>query len=367
MAIQPFTVAIEQHILDRIAHKLNSAVINPLPAGAGWEKGTSIAYMSELLEYWKNKYDWRKHEVLLNRWKHYTATINNKQLHFIYEKGKGENPKPIILTHGWPDSFYRFDKVIELLTDPSDGGQPYDVIIPSLPGFGFSDTFPLENTPDAWVKLMKEELGYQEFYAVGGDIGASITKKMAKKYPEIVKAIHLSEVGLPSGHEDILKTSEVVRNFAAALPAGIMQLGAFLLLQGSKPQTLAFALNDSPLGYAAWVTEKFNDWTDNNGKEENTFNKDELITHIMIYLVSNTVQSSLHTYYEWTKLTPTGYITTPTAVIQFPKEPIVPPKEWVESQVNLVHYTIAPSGGHFTAWEAPEVFVEDLKKLFKEY
>lgn len=236
-----------------------------------------------------------------------------------------------------------------------------------MPGFGFSDTFSLEDTPDLWVTLMKDELGYQEFYAAGGDIGAIITKKMAEKYPKIIKAIHLSEVGLPSGNEDILQTSNIVRDFAMALPAGIMQLGAFLLLQGSKPQTLAFALNDSPLGYAAWVIEKFNDWTDNNGKEENTFSKDELLTHIMIYLVSNTIQSSLHTYYQWTKLTPTGYIAAPTAVLQFPKEPIVPPKEWVESQVNLVRYSLSRSGGHFTAWENPELFVSDLTAFFKNY
>lgn len=367
MAIKPFKIAIEQDILNRIQQKLNDTVISPFPEDAGWEKGTSIEYMSEVLEYWKNTYHWRKQEALLNRWKHYKANVNNSQIHFIHEKGKGENPKSILLTHGWPDSFYRFDKIIELLTNPQDGGQSYNVIIPSLPGFGFSDTFSLEDTPDFWVKLMTEELEYREFYAVGGDIGAIITKKMAEKYPKIVKAIHLTEVGLPSGNEEILKTSQVVRDFAMALPGDIMQLGAFLLLQGSKPQTLAFALNDSPLGYAAWVIEKFNDWTENNGKEENSFSKDELLTHIMIYLVSNTVQASLHTYYQWTKLNPTAYISVPTAVMQFPKEPIVPPKEWVQSQVNLLRYSISPSGGHFTAWENPVLFAEELKVFFKQY
>ena len=271
------------------------------------------------------------------------------------------------MTHGWPDSFYRFHKIIELLTNPKNGGQSYDVVIPSLPGFGFSDAFALENTPEIWQKLMTEVLGYFEFFAVGGDIGAIITKKLAEKFPKNVKAIHLTEVGLPVGNEEILQTSETVRNFAMALPAGIMQVGAFLLLQASKPQTLAFALADSPLGYASWVTEKFNDWTENNGSDEKTFSKDELLTHIMIYLVSQTVQSSLHTYYDWTKLSPTAKIEVPTAVAQFPKEPIVAPKEWVESQVNLQQYTEMVSGGHFPAWEEPVAFVDDLNGFFSRF
>lgn len=253
------------------------------------------------------------------------------------------------------------------MTNPKNGGQSYDVVIPSLPGFGFSDAFALENTPEIWQKLMTEVLGYSEFFAVGGDIGAIITKKLAEKFPKNVKAIHLTEVGLPVGNEEILQTSETVRNFAMALPAGIMQVGAFLLLQASKPQTLAFALADSPLGYASWVTEKFNDWTENNGSDEKTFSKDELLTHIMIYLVSQTVQSSLHTYYDWTKLSPTAKIEVPTAVAQFPKEPIVAPKEWVESQVNLQQYTEMVSGGHFPAWEEPVAFVDDLNGFFSRF
>jgi pimeloyl-ACP methyl ester carboxylesterase len=301
---------------------------------------------------------------MLNQHDHFTVKIDGKQLHYVYVKGKGVNARPLILTHGWPDSFYRYYKVINLLTNPQDGSQTYDVIIPSLPGFGFTEPFPLENAADVWAKLMTDILGYTTFYAAAGDIGAIVTKKLAERYPDHVKAIHLSEVGLPVGNEAILQTSEVVRNFAMALPGGLMQVGAFLLLQASKPQTLAFALNDSPLGYAAWVTEKFNDWTDNQGYKENKFTKDELLTHIMIYLVSNTVQSSLHTYYDWTRLNPTGKIAAPTAVAQFPMEPIVPPKEWVESQVNLQRYTVMPTGGHFPAWEEPELYSQDVKAFF---
>ena len=146
-----------------------------------------------------------------------------------------------------------------------------------------------------------------------------------------------------------------------------MQVGAFLLLQASKPQTLAFALNDSPIGYAAWVIEKFNDWTDNNGAKEETFSKDELLTHIMLYLVSDTVQSSLHTYYDWTRLKPTEKIPVPSAYAQFPKEPIVPPREWVESRLNLLRYTNMRNGGHFGAWESPELYYTDLKEFFSNF
>jgi pimeloyl-ACP methyl ester carboxylesterase len=364
---RPFRIAIEQEVLDSIASKLAKATINPNPANAGWERGTNIEYMQELLAYWQTKYDWNKQEAELNKFNHNIIEIDDKQIHFIHEKGKGPNPKPLILTHGWPDSFYRFHKLIELLTNPADGGQSFDVIIPSLPGFGFTDSFPLENAPLVWTKLMTDELGYQSFYAAGGDIGAIITMKLAEQFPGQVKAIHLTEVGNPVGNEAILQTSEVVRNFAIALPVGIMQIGAFLLLQGSKPQTLAFALNDSPLGYAAWVTEKFNDWTDNQGAKENTFTKDELLTHIMIYLVSSTVQSSFHTYYNWTKLNPTIKIEVPTAVAQFPKEPIIAPKEWIESRVNLQRFTVMPSGGHFPAWEEPILYCDDLREFFSQH
>ena len=367
MTMKPFKISIDQNVLDRIQAKVNATQIDADPANIGWTLGTSIEYMQELLSYWTTNYDWRKQEALLNQYDHFTTEIDGKQVHFVHVKGKGANAKPLLLTHGWPDSFYRYYKVIDLLTNPTDGSQPYDVVIPSLPGFGFTESFPLEKAADMWATLMTYVLGYSEFFAAAGDIGATITKKLAEKYPINVRAIHLTEVGLPVGNEAILQTSEVVRNFAMALPGGLMQVGAFLLLQGSKPQTLAFALADSPLGYAAWVTEKFNDWTANQASNENKFTKDELLTHIMIYLVSGTVQSSLHTYYDWTKLAPTAKIDVPTAVAQFPKEPIVPPKEWVESQVNLQRYTQMPTGGHFPAWEEPVLYSTDLKAFFANY
>lgn len=366
MTAIPFKINIEQSVLDNIQSKLNQSEIENNPVNGGWEKGTNIEYMQQLLSYWKTDYDWKKQETELNKFNHFKANIDGKNVHFIHEKGKGKNSKPIILTHGWPDSFYRFYMIIDLLT-ADNNGQSYDVIIPSLPGFGFTESFPLKDAAATFQKLMTEVLGYKEFYAVGGDIGAIITQQLAENFPENVKAIHLSEVGLPTGTEEILQTSETVRNFAMALPGGIMQVGAFLLLQGSKPQTLAFALQDSPLGYAAWVTEKFNDWTENNGAEENTFSKDELLTHIMIYLVSGTVQSSLHTYYDWTKLPATEKINVPTAVIQFPKEPIVPPKEWVESRVNLQKYIVMQNGGHFPAWEEPVLYSIDIRNFFAHY
>ncbi|MGI4870875.1 MAG: epoxide hydrolase family protein [Janthinobacterium lividum] len=367
MTITPFKIAIAQTVLDRLQDKLQHADITPEPV-TGWQKGTSIAYMQELLAYWRTSFNWRTQEAELNQYPHFTTEINGQRVHFLHIKGQGPNPRPLLLTHGWPDSFYRFHKVIPLLTDPAahggDAAASFDLIIPSLPGFGFSELAPLETTADTWQQLMTERLGYEKFYAAGGDIGAIITKKLAERYPTNVVAIHLTEVGLPTGTEPILQTSETVRNFAGNLPGFLFQEGAFLLLQGSKPQTLAFALVDSPLGYAAWVTEKFNAWTDNNGNLENAFTKDELLTHIMLYLVSGSVQSSLHAYYDWTKLAPTPIITVPTAFASFPKEPIVPPREWVEANVNLLQYSQMPAGGHFPAWEEPVLYSDDLRTFF---
>lgn len=362
-----FKISIQQSVLDTIYLKLANSNISLTHAKFGWQRGTDANYLNELVSYWKNSFDWRKQENELNRFDHYTAKIQGKQIHFIYQKGKGTNSKPLLLTHGWPDSFYRFNKVIDWLTNPGNGEQSFDVIIPSLPGFGFTDSFPLELTADIWVDLMTKELGYNTFYAAGGDIGGTITIQLAEKYPEYVKAVHLTDVGLPVGDEAILQTSAAVREFAAAIPQGLMQVGAFLLLQASKPQTIAYALNDSPVGYAAWVIEKFNDWTANNGAREEVFSKDELLTHIMLYLVSDTVQSSLHTYYDWTKLAPAKKVQVPSAFAQFPKEPILPPREWVESRINLQRYTIMARGGHFGAWECPELYYTDLKEFFSEF
>jgi len=362
-----FKINIEQSVLDNIYSKLANSNISLAYAEFSWQRGTDANYMKELAGYWRNSYDWRKQEKELNRFDHYTAKIQGRKVHFIYQKGKGDNSKPLLLTHGWPDSFYRFDKIIDLLTNPSNGEQSFDVIIPSLPGFGFTDSFPLETAADIWADLIMNELGYDIFYAAGGDIGGTITMQLAEKYPANVKAIHLTDVGLPIGNEAILQTSTVVRDFAAAIPQGLMQVGAFLLLQASKPQTLAYALNDSPLGYAAWVIEKFNGWSENNGSKEEVFSKDELLTHIMLYLVSDTVQSSLHTYYDWTKLAVTKKVQVPSAYAQFPTEPIIPPKEWVESRLNLQRYTYMAKGGHFGAWESPELYYTDLKEFFSEF
>lgn len=367
MTITPFQINIAQAVLDKLQAKLRHADVVPEPA-TSWQKGTSIAYMQELLAYWQTSYDWRQQEAELNRYPQFTTEINGQQVHFLHIKGQGPNPKPLLLAHGWPDSFYRFQKVIPLLTAPADGTtQSFDLVIPSLPGFGFSDLAPLEITADTWHHLMTNGLGYEQFYAAGGDIGGSITQQLAARYPTSVRAIHLTNVGLPTDTEPILQTSEIIRNFAGGLPGFLFQEGAFLLLQGSKPQTLAFALVDSPLGYAAWVTEKFNAWTDNHGNIENAFTKDELLTHIMLYLVSGSVQSSLHAYYDWTKLMPPEKMGVPAAFASFPKEPVVPPREWVAATVNLQQYTEMPAGGHFSAWEEPVRYSDDVRSFFARH
>ena len=224
MKTEVFKINIEQSVLDTIYSKLANANISLSHAAFGWQRGTDANYLKDLVDYWRTQYDWRKQEKELNRFNHYTAKIQGHKVHFIYQKGKGANTKPLLLTHGWPDSFYRFDKVIDLLTSPDDGDQSFDVIIPSLPGFGFTDHFPLEITADIWAELMSSELGYQTFYAAGGDIGGTITMQLAEKYPANVKAIHLTDVGLPAGNEPILQTSAVVREFAAAIPQGLMQV-----------------------------------------------------------------------------------------------------------------------------------------------
>ncbi len=373
---QPFRIEIAQPVLDDLTTRLQRTRWADAPAHAEWQYGTNPVYLKELVDYWINQYDWRKQEAALNNFPHFKATIDGVGIHFIHVKGKGKNPKPLLLVHGWPDSFYRYHKVIALLTDPaSHGGNPddsYDVIVPSLPGFGFSDHVSMthEHTAVIFAQLMTQVLGYQTFLAAGGDMGSGIIKSLAVQHPQAVKAIHLTDVGYPNGTEDWATMSPAEQEFGQFIQRWWYTEGAYNMIQSTKPQTLAMGLNDSPVGLASWILEKFNSWSDTKGNIENSFTKDELITNIMIYWVTETINTSIRTYLEEARASygPQGpkapvKVDVPTGVAVFPAEAPMP-IEWAQRMVNVKRYTKMPQGGHFAALEVPEQWVGEVNAFF---
>lgn len=378
MSVQLFKVQIPQATLDDLQERLKHTRWLAEVKGAEWDYGTNLAYLKELVNYWLTTFDWRSQEEALNRFAHFRATVNGFGLHFIHERGKGPNPLPILLTHGWPDSFLRMHKIIPLLTDPVNHGgiaeDSFDVVVPSLPGYGFSDRPTVKGltdgrTADLFTKLMSQELGYQRFAAHGGDVGSSVTEALALTYTDSLVGIHLTDV--PSWHLLALpqaEWSEAERSYLEASEKWPMEEGAYALLQSTKPQTLAFGLNDSPAGLAAWITEKFRSWSDCNGDIENRFSKDELLTNIMIYWATKTINSSFLPYYESVHNLPANPIKrveVPTGFAIFPKDPAIAPREFAERFFNIQHWTEMPRGGHFAALEEPELLVEDIRTFFR--
>ncbi|MCK7556028.1 epoxide hydrolase 1 [Chitinophaga sedimenti] len=314
--VTPFRIDVPQSDIDDLTHRLKNTRWTDEPRAAGWNYGTNPQYLRELSQYWLESYDWRAHEAILNTFPQYHADIEGVKIHFVHVT---TGDKPLLLSHGWPDSFYRFYKVIPLLAEAG-----FDVIVPSLPGFGFSDKIALndEETADIWIKLMSA-LGYQSFFAAGGDMGTGVTKALANMYPNAVRAIFLTDVGYPSGQEDPGEYSPSEQQFMKFIQEWIQKEGAYMMEHSTKPQTLGYALNDSPVGLASWIIEKFYTWSDCRGNIENCFSKDELLTNIMIYWVTQTINSSIRSYMVRAQAGMSQSmrrVSTPTAVAVFPGE-----------------------------------------------
>ena len=382
MSIQSFKIAVPQATLDDLRSRLAHTRWPDEVEGASWDYGTNLQYIKELTDYWQYQYDWRKHEAELNTFAQFKAEVDGVGIHFIHERGKGPNPTPIILLHGWPDSFYRMHKIIPLLTDPAGyGGNPadsFDVIVPSLPGFGFSDR-PRERgatsirTAELLTQLMKDVLGYKHFAAAGGDIGSRVTRLLALAHPESLVGIHLTDVGFPreiAFPPDLSNPSAAEQQFLGSVQRWFMQESGYIMIQSTKPQTLAYGLNDSPVGLATWIVEKFRAWSDCDGDIEQRFSKDELLNNIMIYWVTETISSSARLYYEDSHAAPQlkqgKYIEVPAGVATFPKDLTLPPRELGERFLRVERWTEMPRGGHFAAQEEPKLLVEDMSAFFHD-
>ena len=375
---QPFTVHIPQMTLDDLRDRLARTRWPDEPAGAGWDYGTDLAYLRELVDYWRDGFDWRAQEVAINRFAHFRAELDGIGIHFIHERGKGKNPLPIMLLHGWPSSFLQMLDIIPLLTDPAahggDPGDAFDVIVPSLPGYGFSDRPAAKGMEpvriaDLFAPLMTDALGYNRFAIRASDLGLGVSRELALARPELLVGLHHSGTSyiIRSVPDDI---SPAERAFLAEAQAFRQAEGAYAMLHSTKPQSLAAGLNDSPAGLAAWFVEKFRTWSDNDGDVESAFTKDELLTNLTIYWATETIGSSIRLYAERARFPSPNAdkrVTVPTAVAVLPSDLVRQPREWDERQYDVQRWTVLPRGGHFGEWEVPDLLAEDIRAFFRPF
>jgi microsomal epoxide hydrolase len=377
MTLRPFQFAVPSARINRIREKLSAAEFTYAPADdAGWRYGADVTYLREFVDYWLNHYDWPAAEAELNCYPQFITNIDGLDVHFYHVRGKGPAPAPLILTHGWPGSTYEFFGVIERLTDPvrfgGDAQDAFDVIVPSLPGYGPSQRPPTpigpRHTGGLWRKLMVDALGYQRFFAQGGDWGSSVTSWLAASAPEVA-GIHLNLCIPPTVAAEQMSVEE--REWRVQFEAVQRQASAYMMLQMTKPQTIALALSDTPMGYAAWVLEKFHGWGDTHGDIESRFSKDQLITNLMIHLVNDAVTSMIWSYAGAAMEVRRGEhaglrVDTPTAVALYPAEFLPPPPRSAAERVwNIKRWKEMPAGGHFAAFEEPEAFAADVTEAFR--
>jgi len=361
----PFRVEIPQKKIDAIRTSLAAAEIGYAPGDdRDWKYGTDAQYLAEFRDYWLREYSWRKSEAELNRFPQFKARVEDIDVHFYHVRGRGKNCFPIILTHGWPGSVYEF---LEAVLPLAEAG--YDLVIPSLPGYGFSSrpAAPIGRRRIAylWRKLMVDVLGYRRFGAQGGDWGSGVTRALAHDHADVVAAIHINLIF----YLNIESENASLAAWRKAVAAAMARCGGYLHEQQTKPQTIALALSTNPLAFAAWVLEKFTVWADTGGRIESRFTKDQLLANIMIYLVNDAVGSAIWLYYGATKEEPTrGYITVPTGFAAYPVEIVPPPpREAAELEFNITRWTKMPAGGHFAAWEEPVAFAAEVAAFFDGY
>jgi len=380
MDVQPFEIQVPEETLADLNERLAQTRWPDELPGTGWDYGTNMDYLKELVDYWQNSFDWRAQEEAINRFSHFKADVDGLGIHFIHQKGVGPDPMPLVLTHGWPGSFFEMSKITPLLADPAshggDAADAFHVVTPSMPGYGFSDhpTKPgmhVLRVSDLWVKLMKDGLGYDRFGAQGGDWGASVTAYLGFAYPENLIGIHLTSMVRPTPYmgPGSAPLSEAEQALMNQREEWMQAEGGYSHIQGTKPQTLSYGLNDSPVGLAAWLVEKYRGWSDCGGDVESRFTKDDLLTTITIYWAAQIINSSTRLYYETARhpwdMKQGERISVPAAMAVFPGEISLPPREWGERSYNVTRWTEMPSGGHFAALEEPEKLAEDIRAFFR--
>jgi pimeloyl-ACP methyl ester carboxylesterase len=372
--VERFEIHVEDAVLDDLRDRLARTRFPDQIEGTGWDYGIPTDYLRELVDYWRDEYDWRTQEARLNELEHFRTTIDGQSIHFIHARSPREDALPLLLTHGWPGSVVEFLDVIPRLTHPEAHGatatDAFHVIAPSLPGYGFSEPT-IGRGWDAWriagafAELM-DRLGYARYGAQGGDWGAQVTTRIGALDPEHCAAIHLN-MAIVDPPDDPVSLTDQEQADLGAMARFMREETGYAAEQGTKPQTLGVGLNDSPAGLLAWIVEKFRTWSDCRDDPENVFTREQLITNVMTYWVTQTITSSARLYWEFMHAEEGApeYVGVTTGVARYPKEVFCFPRAWIERRFNVTHWAEMPRGGHFAAMEQPELFVDDLRTFFR--
>jgi len=381
MQITPFQISVPDAELaalrTRLAHTRWPDPFDSEP----WSLGIELNYLRDLVDYWVHTFDWRAVEARLNQQPQFVARAGGLAVHFVHRRGLGPRPYPLVITHGWPGSFIEFVDLLPHLCDPAsvgaDPADAFDVVVPSMPGYGFSERpakpgMSVFAIADLWVELMRG-LGYERFGAQGGDLGAAVSIALAANHAQHVEGIHLNF--LPSSYAPCIAPddppiTQEEQDFLASKAAFADAEGAYAHLHATKPQTAAVGLNDSPAGLAAWIVEKFRAWSDCDGDVGRVFTKDQLLTDLSLYWHTQTIGSSMRLYAE-TRARPLRFepgqrVAPPLGFARFPKEISQPPRSWIERVFNLTQFADMPRGGHFAATDTPDLLVGDIRAFFRK-
>jgi len=379
MTPQPFTIHVGDDVLTDLRARLERVRWPDEIPGEPWKYGSDLATMQALVGYWRERYDWRAREAELNRFRQFTVELGGIPLHFIHEAGVGPNPTPLLLSHGWPGSIVEFQRIIPMLTDPARfGGDPADaftVVAPSLPGYTFSfrpnqRRLGVPEMADVFVTLMSDVLGYRRFAAQGGDWGAFIASYLGAAHAERVLGVHVNLLAVPRDPTAPATPTPEERAYLEELDRWTREETGYQGIQGTKPQTLAYGLTDSPAGLAAWILEKLRTWSDCDGDVERRFGWDVVLDNVMLYWVTGAINSSFWPYYArrhspW-PITDKRPVTAPSAYASFPREILHPPRAWVTRvYTDLRRWTEMKRGGHFAALEEPQALAEDVRAFFR--
>ncbi len=374
--IKPFHIDIPDSVLDDLKQRLAMTRWPDRETPDDWSQGIPLAYMQEIVDYWEKAYDWRAREALLNQWPGFVTNIDGLDIHFLHIRSKVDSARPLVLTHGWPGSIVEFQKVIGPLTDPEahggDAGDAFHLVCPTLPGFGFSGkpTSPgwgIEKIAGAWNELMLR-LGYDSYFAQGGDWGSMVTTAIGVQNLGNCKAMHVNMPIAPPDTETMSDLSELEQSALAAMQFYQEHDSGYSKQQSTRPQTLGYGLADSPSGQAAWILEKFYQWMDCDGHPENAASRDELLDNVMMYWLTNSGASSGRIY--WESFGSGGApkpVEIPAGCSIFPKEIFKTSERWAKKRfTNLVHFNVMEKGGHFAAFEQPEAFVSEVRSCFRQ-
>jgi len=375
---EPFSPKTEPAVLEDLRARLRATRWPDSPEEAGWSLGTDLGYLRELVAYRADGFDWPAREAELGELPRFRVRLGGLGIHYVHAKAATGTALPLVLSHGWPDSFWRYTKVIPLLTDPgahgADPADAFDVVVPDMPGYGYSDRPtgpPLDSIAVAglWAELM-DVLGYARFGAAGGDIGSHVSRYLGLDHPDRVAAVHRTDAGIPIFTGDHAELAPEECEWFASVAAWGAAEGAYAAMHRTKPQTAAFGLNDSPVGLAAWIVEKLRAWSDCDGDIERSYTKDEILTNVMVYWLTGTIGSSMRMYHANSAIPVEQLqrrVEVPSGFSLFPGDILRPPRAWMDRTANVARVTEHPRGGHFAAFEEPEAYAAELREFFRPY